>query len=141
MKLDAYKISFFLVTIFGCFLFLSCDEEDNEDDEPDRTTHLVTFDNNSGVSGCGFVDVDVTFLVTYRDIQASIDLPAPGTGFLNVLVEDAESINIQVFNTNDDTPLANANVTVRTSSRPENLEGEPRTVTYCTAFNLIFSNF
>ncbi len=124
------------------FLFsFSCEDDEDEEEEPNRETVLITFDNNSGVSGCGFVDVNVTFLVTYRDIQASLDLPAPGTGFLNVLVEDGESINVQVVNTDNDTPLANANVNVRTTSRPDNLEGNPRIVTYCTAFNLSFSNF
>ncbi|MBV1922561.1 MAG: hypothetical protein KUG68_00880 [Flavobacteriaceae bacterium] len=134
------KYIFFLLLLTP-FLF-SCDEEDeDEDEEPERTTHLVTFNNNRGSTGGCFPGYTVDFLVTYRDIQASLNLPAGGTGFLNVLVEDNESINVQVIKISDDQIVADANVNVRTTSRPDNLEGEFRTVNFCDAFDLNFNNF
>ena len=136
MRLFKYGLLLFL-----CISLSGCEEEEGtEDEEPDRTNALITFNNNRGSSGC-FPGYAVTFVVEYRDIQAFIDLPAPNTGFLTVLVEDGESIRIQVRRQSDDEVVADANVNVRTSSRPEGLEGEPRTVSFCQAFNLAFSNF
>lgn len=138
--MKSLKYIFILLLIVP--LLISCDEEeDDEEEEPDRTTHLVTFNNNRGSTGGCFPGYTVDFLVTYRDIQASLNLPAGGTGFLNVLVEDSESINVQVIKISDDQIVADANVNVRTTSRPQNLEGEPRTVNFCDAFDLNFNNF
>ena len=41
----------------------------------------------------------------------------------------------------DGTILADANVNVRTTSRPESLEGLPRIIRYCEAFQIGFENF
>jgi hypothetical protein len=137
------KLRYFLALFIVLNLSYSCDEEatDDEEEEPERTTHLVTFNNNRGSTGGCFPSYTVTFLVTYRDIQASLDLPAGGTGFLNVLVEDSESINIQVIKQSDDQIVADANVNVRTTSRPQSLEGKARTVQFCDVFHLDFRNF
>lgn len=136
MKPVKYIFYFLMIVPF----LISCDEDSDENDDPERTSHLVTFNNNRGASGCN-PPYAVTFVVSYRDIQAFIDLPDEGTGFLTVLVEDGESINVQVRQQSDDEVVADANVNVRTTSRPDNLEGEPRTVSFCQAFSLAFSNF
>ncbi|WP_299523274.1 hypothetical protein [Winogradskyella sp.] len=136
MKTITYIFAFFL-----CFtLFLGCDEEEDENEEPDRINVLATFNNDRGIGGC-FPSYSVTFVVSYRDIQAFIDLPAQGTGFLNLLVEDGESINVQVRRQTDDVVVADANVSVRTESRPESLADEPRIVSFCEVFDLSFQNF
>lgn len=139
-KHKAMRLFKYGVLLFLCISLSGCEEEGTEEDEPERTNALITFHNNRGVSGCN-PPYAVTFVVEYRDIQAFIDLSAPNTGFLNVLVEDGESIRIQVRQQSDDEVVADANVTVRTTSRPEGLEGEPRTVTFCRAFDLGFQNF
>ena len=130
--------------LFACCLcltlFLGCDEEDEEMDEPDRRNVLATFNNDRGIGGC-FPSYSVTFVVSYRDIQAFIDLPPQGTGFLNLLVEDGETINVQVRQQSDDDVVADSNVSVRTDSRPESLEDLPRIVSFCEVFNLSFQNF
>ena len=137
MKKFIYIIAIFFLT----FILISCEEEESSEEEPDRTTHLVTFNNNRGPVGGCYPSYSVTFLVTDRDIQASLDLSAGNTGFLNVLVEDGESINVQVIRQTDDLIVADANVNVRTTSRPQSLEGTHRTVNFCHAFDLQFSNF
>ena len=139
MKILKYVFALFLVLS----LSYSCDEEatDDEEEEPERTSHLVTYNNNRGSTGGCYPEYSVTFVVSYRDIQAFIDLPAGGTGFLTVLVEDAESINVQVRKQSNDEVVADANVNVRTTSRPQSLEGEARTVQFCGAFDLQFVNF
>lgn len=136
------KLFKFGVLLFLCLsVTLSCEEEeDMEDQEPERTNALITFNNNRGITGCN-PSYAVVFIVSYRDIQASIELSAPNTGFLNVLVEDGESINVRVQRQDNDELVADADVNVRTDSRPSNLEGEPRTVDYCRAFSLNFNNF
>ena len=111
-----------------------------EEEEPERTNALVTFQNDRGIGGC-FPSYAVTFVVSYRDIQAFVDLPAQGTGFLNLIVEDGESVNIQVRQQSDDDVVADANVNVRTTSRPEELEDSPRIVSFCETFMLSFQNF
>jgi len=137
MRLFKYGILLFL-----CISLTSCEEDEgaDEDEEPDRTNALVTFNNNRGASGCN-PPYAVVFIVSYRDIQASVELTAPNTGFLNVLVEDGESINVQVRRDDNNEIVADANINVRTDSRPAGLEGEPRSVSYCQAFDLIFQNF
>ncbi len=138
MRLFKYGILLFLYVS----LTISCEEEETDDteDEPDRTHALVTFNNNRGASGCN-PPYAIVFIVSYRDIQASIELTAPNTGFLNVLVEDGESINVRVQRQSDDELVADASISVRTTSRPESLEGEARTVSFCKAFDLSFLNF
>lgn len=137
MKFYKYGI---LVLAFCCMSF-SCDEDATDDmDEPDRTNALVTFNNNRGVSGC-FPPYSIVFIVSYRDVQASVELSAPNTGFLNVLVEDGESINVKVQRLDNDELVADANIAVRTDSRPASLEGSARTVSFCRAFDLSFQNF
>ena len=44
----------------------------DEEEEVQRTTHLVTLDNNLGTPDCipfGIEEVPVVFIVSYRDIQ------------------------------------------------------------------------
>ena len=121
----------------------SCDEDDDEEEEPERKTVLVTLQNNAGDFGSGgcFPSEDsVTFIVSYRDIQVDASISGGSSGFINVLVEDGESINVIVQRTNDNTLLANANVNVRTYSRP-GPEDATRRVTYCEPFALQFENF
>lgn len=135
-----------LKTIFVSLLILtliySCDEDEMEEEEIERTTHTVTLRNESGAPGCGFgAGFEATYLVTYRDIQVSADINDGTFGIINVLVEDGESINVKVFRTDDDTLFADANVNVRTTSRPDFLEEEFRTITFCEAFQLNFQNF
>ncbi|MDT0557760.1 hypothetical protein RM697_03830 [Ichthyenterobacterium sp. W332] len=120
--------------------FLACEEDEEGDNEPERLTVLATFNNDRGIGGCN-PSYAVTFVVSYRDIQAFIDLPPQGTGFLNLLVEDGESINVQVRKQTDDSVVADANVSVRTDSRPEALQESPRIVSFCEVFNLSFQNF
>ena len=131
-----------LVFIISPFLF-TCDEDDSKDeDEIERTTHTVTLRNESGVNGCGFgPGIQITYVVSYRDIQVDATINDGTFGIINVLVEDGESINVKVYKTDDDTLFADANVNVRTTSRPDFLEDEFRAVTFCEAFNLIFENF
>ncbi|MEO1030690.1 hypothetical protein [Winogradskyella sp.] len=131
----------YIFTFCLCFtLFLGCEEEEDENEEPERKNVLATFNNDRGIGGC-FPSYSVTFVVSYRDIQAFIDLPPQGTGFLNLLVEDGESINVQVRQQSDDDVVADANVSVRTDSRPESLDDLPRIVSFCEAFDLSFQNF
>ena len=131
----------FLVLLIMPFL-ISCDEDEKDDEDVQRTTHTVTLKNESGVPGCALGEgFEATFLVTYRDIQVSADINDGSFGIINVLVEDGESINVRVFKTEDDTLFADANVDVRTTSRPEELEEEIRSITFCQAFQLNFQNF
>lgn len=139
MKLFKYGVLLFLCVL----LTTSCDEVEEaiEDEEPERTNALVTFNNDRGTGGC-FPSYAVTFVVSYRDIQAFIDLPAQGTGFLNLLVEDGESVNVQVRRQTDEANVvADSNVNVRTTSRPEDLQESARIVSFCEVFNLSFQNF
>ncbi len=131
----------FIVLLFVPLLF-SCDEVTEEDEEPEQTSHLITFQNFTDITGCGELGGDtVTFIISYRDIQVDIEIEAGNEAYLNVLVEDGESINVKVQKTSDDLLLADANVSVRTESRPEEMEELIRVVTYCQAFDLIFENF
>jgi len=134
------NIKYILVVLLITPLFFACDEDEDKDEEPDRVNALATFNNDRGIGGC-FPSYAVTFVVSYRDIQAFIDLPAQGTGFLNLLVEDGESINVQVRRQSNDAVVADANVSVRTDSRPESLEDLPRIVSFCEEFSLSFQNF
>lgn len=129
------------VLIMTPFLF-SCDEEnENEEEDVQRTTHVVTLHNNLGEPGCfGFGDAPVVFIVSYRDIQVEATINPGASGFINVLVEDAESINVIVQKL-DTEIIANANVNVRTTSRPESLDDLARIITFCENFSLIFENF
>jgi len=133
----------FIVLLMLPLFSSTCEEEDEaEEEEPQRTTVLLTLNNNSGLSGCNILNPQkVSFIVSYRDIQVDVVIEPEQGAFLNALVEDGESINIRVLRFEDDMLLADANVSVRTTSRPANLEGEPRTISYCRAFNLAFSNF
>ena len=138
MKLSKYIL---ISTLLFSFAFDCSDEEINEALEDDRTNALVTFVHATDATGCNGVDVPITFVVSYGSVQAFVDLGVGGTGFLNFNVVDGESVNIQVRRQDNDEVVADANVSVRTSSRPDSLEGEPRTVTFCSTFDLIFSNF
>ena len=135
-----------IIFLFCSISLVSCDKKENDDDSmPEQTTHLLKITNNSGLSECfgEFLDDNtITFLISYRDVQASADITngAGGTGFFNVLVEDAESINVKVFKTDDDTLLADTDINVRTSSRPGPAEVE-RQVIFCNSFDLIVLNF
>ena len=132
----------FYLLIFLVALF-SCDEE-SEDSEPDRQNVTIQFENKSGVDGCylyGGEYYSVVFIVSYRDIQADINLGPNGTGFLIVNVEDGEKINIRVQGQEDDATVADADVSVRTDSRPESLKDVPRKVEFCEVFSLQFYNF
>ncbi len=125
-------------------LAFTCDEDDDEDDEPERTINLVTLQNNSGPAGSGFCypeEPQVIFIVSYRDIQVDASINSEGAqGFINVLVEDGESINVRVQRSSDDTTIANANINVRTTSRPFP-EDTPRRIIYCENFDLEFEGF
>ncbi len=142
--MKSFKPFIILILMTTCLLSFSCDEDsDDDDDEVQRTTHVVTLNNNLGEPGCipfGLGEVPIVFIVSYRDIQVDATINPGASGFINVLVEDAESINVVVQDL-DGTPLANANVNVRTTSRPESLEGLPRIIRYCEAFQLNFENF
>lgn len=138
MRLSKYIL---LSTLVFSFAFFCDEDEPAEEMEIERVNALATFQNFSDASGCNAPTQAITFVVSYRDIQAFIDLGPGGTGFLNLLVEDGESINVQVRNQETDQVVADANVAVRTSSRPADLEGEARVVTFCDTFDLIFSNF
>ena len=136
------KYIFIVLLIFPLFSSTCEEEEKAEEEEPQRTTVLLTLNNNSGLTGCNILGpIKVSFIVSYRDIQTDVAIEPNQGAFLNALVEDGESINIRVLRFEDDMLLADANVSVRTTSRPANLEGEPRTISYCRAFNLAFSNF
>jgi len=139
MKLQKYIL---VVALIFSFAF-SCDEdEEGMEDEPDRTNVLLSLNNNSGLSGCNILGPQkVVFIISYRDVQADVTIEPEQGAFLNALVEDGEVINIQVRRFEDNMLQADANVTVRTTSRPASLEGEPRTISYCRAFDLAFSNF
>ncbi len=139
MKLQNYI--FALVIVFS-YAFSCSEDEETTDEEPDRTTVLLTLNNNSGLSGCTILNpVDITFIISYRDVQANVDILSEQGAFLNINVEDGEIINVIVQRTSDDLLLADRNISVRTTSRPAILEGEPRTISYCTAFELFISNF
>jgi len=133
-----------LVLVTTPFLF-ACDEDSDEtEDEVQRTSHTVTLYNSLGDTGCypvgGISEFEVVFIVSYRDIQVDATINPGAYGFINVLVEDTESINVIVQDLSG-TILANANVNVRTTSRPEFLEDSPRRIRYCEAFQLNFENF
>lgn len=134
MKNLKYLVLLLIIVPF----FQSCGKEETE---PERTTNLVKLENNTGVTGCFASGLTVTFLVSYRDIQVDVDIEQGRSAIINVLVEDNESINVVVQNTSDDTVIANADVNVRTDSRPENLAIESRRISYCQAFNLGFHDF
>jgi len=139
--MKTYKYIAFVLLLFP--LLFSCDEESDKEEEPKRTTQLITLENSTGTPGlgCGPADggMTVTFLITYSDIQVSANIQDRNFGFVNVLVEDGERIQVKVLKTSDDTLLADSSVSVRTDSRPSDLEG--RTIEYCTAFALKFHNF
>jgi len=140
--MKALKHIFIVLLILPLFSSTCEEEEKAEEEEPMRTTVLLTLNNNSGLSGCNILAPQkVSFIVSYRDIQADVVIEPESAAFLNALVEDGEVINIKVLRFSDDMLLADANVTVRTTSRPAGLEGEPRTISYCRAFDLAFSNF
>ena len=131
-------LKFTLLSFAILSLFQSCQKDETE---PKRSTHVVTLENNTSVTGCGGNGLEVTFLISYRDIQVDVDVEKARSAIINVLVEDGESINVKVQRTSDDSPLADANVTVRTDSRPDHLENEHRRISYCSAFDLNFLNF
>nr|WP_321234464.1 hypothetical protein [uncultured Psychroserpens sp.] len=134
-------ILFFLLMTPFLFSF-SCDDED-EEDEPDRKTVLVTLQNNAGdigSGGCIPIENSLTFIVSYRDIQVDAAINGGSQGFINVLVEDGESINVIVQRTDSGILRSNSNVNVRTDSRP-GPEDAPRRIIYCEAFELQFENF
>ncbi len=120
----------------------SCDEELLEDDEePERTTELITVANITQNNGCLPVESLISFAISYRDVQVIVDVSDNNEAYINVLVEDREEINIVVKRNSDDTTLSNTNVSVRTSSRPSSLDNTVRTLSYCEPFNLIKENF
>lgn len=132
-----------VVLIVPFLMLLSCDEDNEEGEEVQRTTHLVRLDNNLGEPGCipfGLEEAPIVFIVSYRNIQVDATINPGASGFINVLVEDNESINV-IVQDEDGTLLADANVNVRTLSRPESLEELPRIIRYCEAFQLDFENF
>lgn len=142
--LKTLKPIFFFLLMTPFLLSFSCDEDDSDDEEEvQRTSHTVSLRNESGAPGCGGFEsgFQITYVVSYRDIQVDATINDGTFGVINVLVEDGESINVQVYRTDDDTLFADANVNVRTSSRPDVLEDEFRAITFCEAFNLIFENF
>ncbi len=132
-------LKFIALSLIILSVFSTCDKE--EESGPERTTHVVTLENNTGITGCFAGGLDVTFLVRYRDIVVEVVVMRERSAIINVLVEDNESINIIVQNASDGSRLADKNVVVRTESRPDHLEGEHRRISYCQAFNLIVSNF
>ncbi|WP_353776875.1 hypothetical protein [Winogradskyella sp. 3972H.M.0a.05] len=135
-------LNYLFVFVFILPLFIDC-EDDEMDDEPERTTVLVTLQNNAGgfgAGGCFPTEDSVTFIVSYRDISVDADITGGGQGFINVLVEDNESINVIVQRTSDDVVLGNANVNVRTESRP-GPEDAARRIIYCEPFEIQFENF
>lgn len=138
MRLSGYLL---IVTVVFSFAFSCDDDEIQEALEDERTNALVTFQHFGDAGGCSGTNDPITFVVSYREVQAFVDLDVGGTGFLNLSVVDEESVNVQVRKQEDSDILADANVTVRTSSRPESLDEEARVVTYCSNFSLIFSNF
>jgi len=130
------KLLFLFIITVICFQ--SCEKDETT---PERTTNLVKLENNTGITGCSTGGITVTFLVSYRDIQVDVDIEQGRSAFINVLVEDNESINIVVQNTSDDSTIANADINVRTDSRPDNLGIETRRISYCRAFDLGFHDF
>lgn len=137
MKTFKYILIFLLIIP----LFLACEEDEGGDNEPERTTVTVTLKNEGGALGCSSQAEQVTFIVSYRDIQVDATINSGTFGVINVLVEDGESINVVVQRTSDNTVLANSNVNVRTESRPFNDTAPGRKITYCDTFDLIFSDF
>ena len=133
--------------LIALLLFMSltlwCCEED-EDKEPERTTHTIQLSNALDAMDCIDVFVGpsepITFIVSYRDIQVDVDVLRGQSGIINVLVEDNETINIIVQNLNGEL-RSNANVNFRTTSRPDNLSDSVRVVEYCNPFSLQFANF
>ena len=137
MKLAKYIL---LCTMAFSFSFFCDDEEVQEAFEDERLNALVTFQHFGDASGCGGTNEPITFVVTYRDIQAFVDLGPGGVGFLTLSVADGESVNVQVRIQSDDDVVADANIAVRTTSRPDDMDGE-RSVTYCENWALRFENF
>ena len=137
------KLAIFLLPLLFFLQTDGCGDDDSVVvvEDPPFTEELVTFNNNRGSTGGCYPEYSVEFLVTYRDIQASVNLPSGGTGFLTLLVEDGESVNVKVIKESDDSIVANASVDVRTTSRPQNLENQARTVNFCESFDLQFSAF
>lgn len=142
--MNYFRQLFFIILAFPFLMLVSCDEAtETEEEEVQRTTHLVTLDNNLGTPDCipfGLEENPVVFIVSYRDIQVDATINPSASGFINVLVEDNESINV-IVQDEDGTLLADANVNVRTTSRPESLDGLPRIIRYCEAFQIGFENF
>ena len=134
-------ISYMFALILFMPLFINCEDDEMEEDDVERTTVLVTLQNNAGgfgAGGCFPTEDSVTFIVSYRDISVDAAITGGGQGFINVLVEDGESINVIVQRTSDDIVLGNANVNVRTESRPGDAE---RRIIYCEPFEIQFENF
>jgi len=133
-------IKYILLILLILPLLNSCDKNEINSLFADRITVTVSLQNSSGATGCA-ATVEVTFIVSYRDIQVDVTVNPGSIGIINVLVEDRESINVIVQRTSDNTVLSNANVNVRTESRPDNLEGITRKASYCRNSDLIFTNF
>lgn len=137
--------------IITLLLFISitlwaCEKDDDKKDEEDRTTQSIALINRTGLGGCGFEEPGGTysanFLLTFDggDRQVSADVSPEGNlSIVTVSVTDNETINVQVRRLADDVLVSDANVNIRTDSRPEGLG--PREIKFCRAFDLQFENF
>ena len=127
------------IKLISLLLFMSltlwCCEEDEESEDPDRQTVTISLQNSTGAQGCANSE-EITFIVSYRDIQVDATInPGGAFGVINVLVEDGESIDVQVRTTDTNDVIASSSVEVNFSG-----SGVAR-VTYCQPFDLIFTNF
>lgn len=135
------KELFFLIFVCTLSLYISCDsEEEEEEGMPNRLTQLIALHNDTGADGGCPAEPSVTFVISYRDVQVDASISEDNTGFVNVLVADGESINVQVRRTSDNNILSDADIDVRTTSRPGDQDAIRR-IRYCESFNLEFENF
>ena len=142
LKTLSYYFLAFLVTA----LMVSCDSEDeNDNSNNELLSRAIKLQNSTGATGCPSSQT-VTFIVSYgvnddqEDIQVDATISPGSVGFINVLIFDGGTINVRVLKTSDDTIIANTDFEVRTM-RPDEESMDIRTITYCRAFDLTFSNF
>ena len=72
------KLAIFLLPLLFFLQTDGCGDDDSVVvvEDPPFTEELVTFNNNRGSTGGCYPEYSVEFLVTYRDIQASVNLPS-----------------------------------------------------------------
>ena len=93
---------FYILIVFGLLVMFSCEKEEKKDEEPEKRTVSVTFHNDTDLDRCVdyslYAEYHVSFLVSYDDVQLSVENISPGgSAFGNVRVTDGQNIDVDVI--------------------------------------------